>query len=163
MLVFNISHDVRAIVERLKAVPIGEIITKDQISAALGRDINRYYWLLLSARKVVNDELGLVFETLPRVGFRHLPANETHKVGDTSRGRIRRIAKNANRVITNRMRTANDISNDERLRLIAEQSTLGLLEQASRDKALVKPEPDAVQPTSYAVAAKALLTHLQGR
>lgn len=162
MLVFNINHDVAALADRLRAVSIGEVITKSQVSDALGRDIDRFPWLLMRARKVVNDEHGIVFETLIRVGLRRLPADETHKVGEVARSRIRRTARNANRVISNVLRTANDISNEERLRLIAEQSTLGLLEIASKDRAMVKPEPDATQPASYASAAQALLSYLHG-
>lgn len=65
------SYDTRLLVEKLSSVKEGETVSYDDLDKAIGRDVrNGAYCLLLSARRIVRRDSGIVFETIRNVGLK---------------------------------------------------------------------------------------------
>lgn len=147
----TISADTRAIADLLNAASYGQEVTIEQMSDAIGRDIRPVRYIAVSALRVAERETGAVFATVRRVGYRRLTSDEFHQIGSTARARIRKVSNRSNRSMTAAMERTNDMDPADRLAVLREQSTLGLVAHLSQDKqapALVhgttRPQPLAV-------------------
>lgn len=157
MIALDLHADTARLSEVLVAVPQGETVTLKALSRAIGRDVTRCRSLLYSAMKRVERESGVVFACVRTVGYRRLTSTELVKIGQTARSKIRRTARKGAKTIKYGAEKANDISDQDRLRLLSEQSALGLLEHMARDKFLPEVPKDEMKPLPIAVTARAFL------
>lgn len=163
MLAIDIHQDTRRIADALAAVPPGTLISLDAISAVIERDIRRARWYLYSAMHIAERESGAVFATERGMGYRRLIADEIVKIGQTSRARIRRQARRGNRSISAGVAGVNDLKPETLRRILAEQSSLGLLEHIARDKNLPTVSEQDIRPLPVASAAKEFLRIIGAR
>lgn len=155
------NADARAIKALLETIQVGETVTFDALSDAIGRGIRQSMYLFYAAAKDLNGEIGAVFASVRGVGYKRLPGDALASVGETARRRIRRSAKGATRTITNAARRANDLSPEQTRRINAELSVLGLAAHVAGSgfvKQVEETKPDAPMPTAH--VARAFLAHI---
>lgn len=158
----EISPDVRALAESMKAVPVGQTITYGALSDAIGRDVQRSRYLIMRAMTVARRETGAIFSNVIRVGYQRLPAEDAHKLGAYSRARIRRAAARSAKAIGTALAMANDVPDEAKRKASAEISALGLIQHLARDTHLPQPNDDA-QPLPVALAARQFLDRMGGK
>ncbi len=157
MIAMEINADTRRIADTLAATRVGETITLDHLTREIRRDIRRNRHIIYGAMRVVEREVGAVFACERGIGYRRLKANELALIGQTARARIRRTARRGAKTIAAGSVFANDLSNQERRKILAEQSSLGVLEHLARDKSLPDVAPTETRPLSIVATAQAFL------
>lgn len=164
MLIHEISPEVRAVAELLMKCQPNEIVTFDEMSAAIGRSIFKRRHIIVSARRVAERENGAVFTSERSIGYKRLEAIAVADVvGTSARAHIRKSARRGVRSILHGTRRANDLPPEIQRKVAAEMSTLGLIEHISRDSN-VKPNAEApTKPQPVAVTARALLDALNSK
>lgn len=153
----DIHPDTRRLADALSAVQRGEIITLDEISEVVDRNIRACRYLFYGAQKIAQRESGAVFATERGMGYRRLTTEEIHTLGQTARARIRGTSRRAVKSITQGIAGSNDIDPVVHRKILSEQSVLGLLEHIARDKNLPPISEKETRPLSVAVTAKAFL------
>tara|TARA_R110000868_G_scaffold134251_1_gene346161 strand:- start:153 stop:644 length:492 start_codon:yes stop_codon:yes gene_type:complete len=157
MIATDLHADTRRIIDLLASEPRGNTITLGAISKSIGRDIGRCRHLLYSAIRVIERDNGLVFSCIRGKGYKVMPSEDISRVGQTARARIRRTARRSIRTLEAGLAGANDISNEAKKKVLAEQSALALVEHLTREKNLpVMPESET-RPLPAATTAKAFL------
>jgi len=149
--------DTLRLIDTLRAVPISGTITLSELTRAIGRDIRQCRHLLYSAIKHTEAQDGAVYLCVRGKGYRRVPAEEIVKVGQTARGRIRRTARRGLKTMAAGFAGANDMPNDVKLRILAEQSSLSLLEHISRERSLPKLPETETRPLTITDTARAFL------
>ncbi len=87
------STDAKTIADMLRAASVGAVVTYDDMSDALGRDVLTYARpAIASARKMVQQENRMVFDTVRKVGVKRLEDGDIVNLGDRARVSMRRIA-----------------------------------------------------------------------
>lgn len=157
---FEISPDVRALVDYLVDIPFGGTATYENLSGVIGREIRSVRHILDSARRIAQRECGAVFGVVMRVGIQRIKTEQIPHVGNTARRKIRRYAKRASKTITAAMAKANDVSNEVRLKANRELSILGLVEETAKDRHMNSTTPANEKPLPVAVTARQLLENL---
>ena len=160
--VSEFEADIAALAERLRQVPIGEVVSYRDLDVAIGRPVRGHRYLLISARDRVEREDGAIFQSVFNTGIKRLPVESYATVGQHSRRTIRRKARTASRRMRNGLEKANDAPADVIRAVSREQSVLGLIEFAAKDKTLKKMLNDEpiTAPTPLAMAAKDLMAAL---
>ena len=157
MIAKDIHHDCRTIADRLGAVSHGELITREEISETIGRNINRCAWMLYTAFRIIEREKGAVFACERGKGYRRLTSNEFVRIGQTARARIRGTARKGVKSMTAAVSGVNDLTPELNRKILSEQSSLGLLEHIARDKNLPDIAEDIKRPLPVAISAKEFL------
>lgn len=119
------AADIEALTACLTAASIGESISYETLSAAIGRNVHSCWWLLTSAREEAEKATGNLFATVRGEGVKRLTADEIPGVGLASMQKIRRTAR---RTITrlDTVRT-NDLPESDAQKIIAHKSQLGAI------------------------------------
>lgn len=157
MIATDLHADTLRIIELLDSTPRGDIVALDDISAYIDRDIRRCRHLLYSALRFMEREQGAVWACVRGAGYRRLSPDEIVKIGQTARARIRGYARRGARSMEAGMQGANDLPNETKKKILAEQSSLGLLEHLSRDKSVPLVSDDQQRPLPVATTARAFL------
>lgn len=153
--------DIAAMASRLREAPIGEVVPYAELDAAIGRDCRARRYLLMAARDRVEREDGALFAAVFNSGLKRLPVEAYASVGQHSRKSIRSKARTASRRMTNGIEKANDVPAEVVRAVAKEQSVLGLIQFAARDKTLAKMLDEPVSsPTPIAIAAQGLMKAL---
>ncbi len=147
MIATETRAEILALKSLLQVAPVGEIVTLDDMSNAIGMPIARHRWMLYAAARQLQAEQGIVFASVRSEGYRRLPADEIPMIGETARKRIRRTASRGAKAIQAGVMGANDLSDATRRRLMQEQGALSLLSHLARDKALPQVADSATPPT----------------
>ena len=157
---FRTNPDVRTLTDILLACSVGEIVQYPTLSKAIGADIKSRFWLVRAAIKSANKEAGAVFTTVRQVGFMRMAASQAGSVGSTARGQIRRIAARSSTTMANAMQFANDLSEQNRVKIVAELSSMALLSHITKD-AQHKAIPPSQAPQPVALTLSALMNHIK--
>ena len=157
------AADVSRLVERLRAVSIGETISFAQLDTAIGRSVQKRRYLLMRAMDRLSAETGAVFESVFGVGYRRSPVEHIPAVGVRARGRIRRIAKRGAKRLSNAAARANDMPSPIALEINRELAVLGMIQSMSRDNTAKKATVDTTDtsPAPLAVVAQRLIEALR--
>lgn len=157
--------DIVALAERLRAVPVGEIVTYEQLDKVIGRDCRARRYLLMTARDRIEKDTGAIFAAVFNVGLKRLPVESYASIGQHSRKSIRAKASTASRRMANGLEKANDVPAEVLRAVGREQSVLGLIKFAARDRTMAKMlgEEPLTAPTPLAKAARSLLAALGGK
>jgi hypothetical protein len=156
------AGDIDALANRLRALSIGETITYSELDKVLGRPVLKQRYLLLRARARVEREDGALFATVFNVGVRRLPVQAFSTLGYQARSKIRRGARAASKRMAAGLEKANDVPAETMRAVAREQSVLGLIQFAARDRTVAKMLDDVpiTSPTPVAQAAKFLMEAL---
>lgn len=163
MIATDLHAETLRIIDTLKAVPRGGTISLATISAAIGRDVGTCRHYLYSAFKHVEAENGAVFASVRGIGYRRMQPDEIVKIGQTARSRIRRTARRGIKSMTAGIAGANDLSDIDKRKVLAEQSSLGLLEHIARERSLPTVPPTETRPLPVATTARAFLEAIGAR
>lgn len=154
MIAIDLHADTLRIIDLLTATPRGQVISLNQISATIARDIRLCRHLLYSALRVMERDKGIAFACERGKGYRQLASDEIVKVGQTARSRIRKTARRGIRTMSAAMAGANDLTDDMRRKVLSEQSALGLMEHLSREKSLPVVGTEESRPLPVATVAR---------
>ena len=88
MLLLEASNDIRLLAERLAAISPGDMVTLDQLSEAIGRDVRPRRYLIYQAQKRLARDLGILFAPGHLGAYRRLT---TEQIPDD--GRLAQIRK----------------------------------------------------------------------
>lgn len=158
------SADVTRLRDRLAEVPIGETITFAELEAVTGRDVSdKRRYLLVRAMDRLNTETGAVFENVFGIGYQRVPIDEVPNTGGQARRRIRKIAARCAKRLANAASRSNDVPAPVMLKIMQEQSVLGVLQSISRDGTAAKAATDATEtsPAPIALVARRLVEALR--
>lgn len=160
MLSTEISPDVAALVETLREVSPGAVVTYASLSEAIGRDVRKDRWLITSAQRIAAREHGAVFGNERNVGYRRLEVDQLPDVGSTARARVRIASRKAARFIRYGADRANDVRPETQRKINAEISALALIEHVATDKAAAPVKAHDTRPEPVAVSARRLFPEL---
>lgn len=151
----ELAIETRAIADRLLATPIGEQVTFDQLSEAIGRNVRSKRYLIERARDLALKEAGAGFDSVRGIGYVRQPGSAAHKAGAHARKRIRSTASRGAKRVMLMADATNDISDSDRLKAVAEATNLRLVRLVASDKARAAlPEiHDRPQPVGMALKA----------
>ena len=95
--IFSKANDTKVLEHLLRECDVGEIVTYEAMSKALGRDVRKFCWGNLStARKAIEKELQCVFQAIANEGIRREDDEGKLKVAE---GRIKRATNAARRTV----------------------------------------------------------------
>ena len=124
--------EISALIEILKAAPLGATITYQAMNAVIGRSVQREAsFSLIKARKIVEKETGARFGTIYKIGIKRLSAQEIPSIGIDGRRRISSISKRAYARLSNL--SNNDITPEIERRIQAEKSHLGAIALVTKE------------------------------
>jgi len=154
----EISPDVRALIAHLAAVPVGGIVTLDDMAAVIGRDMADHRHLYYSAARILMRETGAVFASIRKVGYERLSAARAAEIiGPASRSRIRGTAMRGKRGLVATLASANDLAPDLVMKASNEIATLGLIAHLSSTAVAKAAPPPPTAPEPVAMTARRLL------
>ena len=140
---FELSVDTEELIRTLEQVLPGEVITYNQLSEAIGRNVQKEaYGLLATARKHLLDS-GVAFETIPKVGLKH---QERLVV---MRGVMTETSKKVRSVVRREQRKLISVIPDEEYKKLSKEdqttyntarAMLGTLKELVKDKSVGKVE-----------------------
>lgn len=127
------SVDAQILENHLAAFEVGQVATYEELSNLIGRDVQgRYRYLLNTARRSLVQR-GIVFETVRNEGIKRASDAE---IIDHRQGDVRRIGRLTGRALRKLACVRQDkLNNDEKIRLHATASHLGVLRQCSSKRA----------------------------
>lgn len=126
---FQRSTETLALIDRLKAASIGEVVTYAAMSDVIGADIQTHRHYLVSAIKTLYGD-GIPFGTVRNEGVKRLEAGEVVMIGDHAIRHIKRTARTARKRIGS-LSGMNDVPNDVRVRANGASALLGVIEHFS--------------------------------
>lgn len=139
---FEISADTRLVLQRLREVTVGELVTYRELGAAISKDLSGASGCLHRAReKLVRNE-QIVFSVVRNVGLRRLNDRDIVAATAGDVGAIRRHAKRAVRKVTSISDFAALPSADQ-LRHTAALSIFAAVAEVSSEKGLKRVEKAA--------------------
>lgn len=156
MISTEISPDVRALTDALMGVSPGSKITYAELSAAIGRDVQKHRYLIESARRIAQREHGAVFSVEYGVGYARLTTEQLPDVAATARRRIRSSARKGLKALRQGAAKANDVSPETQRKLNAEISALALAEFVAGDKHAAPAPVHDQRPEPVAMIARRL-------
>jgi hypothetical protein len=128
----------RRIAERLQGASSDELVTHDELRALVPAALRPLYYMLISkARRLVNEESGIILATVTKEGYRRLPPDiGVEHAGTHPMHRIRRTARRAGRSLTNSVRHANDLQPAQRRRAHQNLTVFGLVEHLTNRRTI---------------------------
>lgn len=161
MLNTQISPDVSALVELFTETKPGDVISYEAMTRQIGRDIQIHRWLALRALDVAARDHGAVFANERGKGYARLHPEDAHSIGATARGRVKRIARKAGKVIRYALQRQNDISPEANRKANAEISVLGLMEHISANKFAAPTETHDKRAEPVAIIAQRMMDQMR--
>ena len=122
----ELNYETKLIVELLEQSVMGEQIAYTMISELIGEDIHKRRYLLETAKRVVQRESSIVFDTIRGVGIVRVTEGGKGNVVDKGFTKIRRATRRTIRVLDT-VDTA-VLQRDELSRHMQQRSVAGLLE-----------------------------------
>jgi hypothetical protein len=117
------SQIIEALVDALKALNIGDVLTNERIDN-LVRDKRH---LLYKARSIVEREHGYAFGTMIRVGIKRIAGTEVHLIGQTQRKRaVKGLRRAKGRIIGVLKSETTPLSREDKLKCNSELSKIGI-------------------------------------
>jgi hypothetical protein len=145
---------VRDIADLMAATSIDAVVPHESIRALIPPELQAkpHYNFVTRAKKLLNKELGAMFGTINRTGYKRLPNNVgvQHAI-DLSMRRIRRTARNGQTFSGNALAHSNNISPSERRKAFQGIATLGLIEHLTLAKSVrtMPEEPPPERPDGF--------------
>lgn len=129
----QISIDTRAIIDRLAEAQVGEVITYQELTDLIGRDVQTVARGNLRTAVLHFERDGIIFGTVIGEGIKLLPDNELVGAGENGVGRIRRLARRTARKLAG-FRDFAALGPSDKTRVLAHQSVLGAISSFTRPR-----------------------------
>lgn len=130
-IIAALSLDAKLLYERLKSAKIGDVVTYQELSNIIGRDVlDPGRGLLQTARRKALREDYFVFGIVRKEGLKRLSDLEIVATGEDTVGRIRRTARRGFRTIT-AVKDFEALPNEAKIRHNVYASMLGAVAMAA--------------------------------
>lgn len=154
-----LSPETQALYDRLRMIPLGEEVTYAALSEVIGRDVAGVARSHLnSALRIALREDGAAFKTIRGVGLQRLLPEQAPEIGAAARRKITRASRKAVRGMKALAAASNGLPEEAQRQLSAEISTMGLLAEITKDKAVRALDDASAAPP--AVAAMKFVEHI---
>lgn len=154
----TVAADTRRLADLFNGTHYGDLVSFKMMSDVVGYNILQNRTKMLSARKMALRETGVVFVSVRGKGISRIPRERiAADVGGSGRKRIRSTARTTNQALNYATAKINDFPDAERIKVLREQSVLGLLEYLARDRQLPPINNGETRPLTYAQTAKLVL------
>lgn len=132
------SIDSKLVYEKIKTLLPGETLTYKELSEITGRNITKHRHILKTARNTALRENQMVFDCVTGIGIKRLSDSEIVSIESVRpMAKVRSALRNGVKRIT----CAQNITNEERIRVNASLSMYGVLSEFSKSKSLDKLQP----------------------
>lgn len=133
----TLSAEASALIRLLVAMPVGAVLTYEQMSAAIGVDVRKRRGALSTARHRALEDEGAHTETVRGVGVKRISSAE---VGASQLPRDLRRSRSAARKGLRRVSkiVINDVPQEERAALFGRASMLQIIDHAASTKGQAK-------------------------
>jgi hypothetical protein len=136
----TMSIDVKTVYERLRKAAVGEAIEYSELESLIGRTVReRNAWLLLSARRRLLSQDGILFGVVRNVGVRRLTDSEVVAAGRDELSRIHRAALRGGKKLTS-VQDYDGLSKPDQLLHGVTGSALAVLSYLTKEKQLKRIE-----------------------
>lgn len=156
----ELSVDTQVLERLLRAAPAGAVVTYDEMSKAIGRDVqNGARHLVQSARRRLLAQERIVFGVVTDVGLKRL---DDHGIVGTAGQRLKHIHRTAT-VGAREMSAVQDFAalpNDEKIRHNTAASVYGVLRHVTKEKTLAKLEAATAEKLPLAKMLEAVKENL---
>ena len=131
---FELSAVTKWIIDALRKVEsVGDIITYEDLDEAAGTSVRDNRGNLTSAIKILEREDGIRFGAVRAVGLKRLDTDGVLDCGESSMKRIHNISRRSRRTLEYCI-NGDHLSNEQKVRLFAQRSVVGLFEHLTRRK-----------------------------
>lgn len=121
----------------LKLCEVGQLLTYDQLSKLIGRDVREHaYGALQTARRIAEREDGIAFGTITNVGLKRLNDVEVIGTADKTLAHIRRTASRSGRRVLWCLKDFDKLSDEKKVEHNARVSALTVLATISKNSAI---------------------------
>ena len=132
------SVDSDILYKELLKVPIGEVVTYEQLSARIGRDVRTdARGNLTTARRAALTIDRALFSCVHRVGLKRLDDMGKLDAGESQLQRVRKASQNGRRMLSSVLEF-DALPNEQKVRHNATASVLGAIHAFSKPSALAK-------------------------
>lgn len=153
-IVQQMGIDAQILVDLLRKVGVGEEITYETMTEAVGRDVQKDRGSLFTARNRLMRDEGICFCAVQNVGLRRLGDNEKVKVAGTYIDKIRRTSKRGMMLLASASYEGLDREGRQRHNLLASHlGTLAAISTSTAQKKLEGKMSDAKLPVALALEA----------
>lgn len=129
----EINVDARILLGRLKTAKKGEVITYEELSGMIGRDVQGNARHILRAARRWAAKERVIFSAVTGEGVKRLDDEGKVRLGICSLDRIRRASRRAARTLTS-IDDFESLSNESRIRHNMALSVFGVIQQATSRK-----------------------------
>lgn len=151
----ELSVDTQLLVKRLKKCAEDEMVTYDELSGIIGRDVTaKARHILDSARRILQRQDRMVFECVHGQGVKRLNDSAMANLGEHGIKRIRGISKRTARKIA--CSDYENLSNEDKIKSNASLSMLGALSMMTAPKKLKALETSGDVANNKVPSAKVL-------
>lgn len=136
----EVAQDTRILAGRLGRLNPGELVTYNELSAIIGRDVRTDARpTLASARRIAQRDQRIALGCVHKAGIKRLDGAELPSVGDDAIACIRRKATRASRLMLTAAENVT-LTDEARLQLNARASSLGTIALCASAKACARIE-----------------------
>lgn len=136
----TLSIDVKLVYERLAKCSTGDLVTYEDLSAIIGRDIRlKANWVLGSARRRAFTQNQMLFGAIAKVGVKRLSDAEIVATGQDALTRIHKTSLRAARRMT-AIRSFDTLDAPARTKHDTYLSALGVLSHLTKEKSMQRLE-----------------------
>lgn len=135
---FAASADAKTLADLMRSVAVGDMLSYDSMSDAIGRDVTAERSVIYTARSIVQREDRIVFDTICKQGLKRLADDEIVSLGDRARSRVRKIAKRTTQSIA--CVNYDEMSRESQVKHNTALSMFGVMLELATNKSFVKLE-----------------------
>lgn len=133
---FVSSADAKTLADLMRGVAIGDVLTYQTMSEAIGRDVLDDRGVMYTARGIVQREDRMVFDSVHKHGIKRLADIEIVSLGDRARSRVRKIARRAAQAIV--CVNYDEMPREAQVKHNTALSMLGVMQELTTDKSFTK-------------------------
>lgn len=137
------SVEAQDLAKYLESAAIGDVFTYPQLNAAAKCDVQQRNTVLQTAKRIVQRQQKMVFDTIMGVGIKRLSDDEIPDFGEASIKRSRNIAKKGLRALG--CADLGKMSAEAKVKAITTRTVLGLFSQSGSRKVRCLAEQGARQ------------------
>lgn len=153
----ELKYETKLIIELLEQSTVGETVTYQMISDLIGQNIQNCRYMLETAKRAVQRDHGIVFDTITGVGIVRVTEGGKGNVIEKGFSKIRNATRRTVRVLDT-VDTAN-LQKDELSRHMQQRSVAGLLEAHTRPQHKAEPKPKVGNKDASATVQEFLAKH----
>lgn len=156
---FKLSADSSTIAFLLRQAQIGDVVTYEAISEAIGRDVRENCMgALQTARSLVQRENRMVFDVVRKIGLKRLDNDSIVDLSDRAREQARRLAKRTSKKLV--CVDYDSLSREKQTKHNASLSVFSCIAELSTNKAQARLSKTLETSSMQVPAAKAALLAL---